>query len=161
VQKMASPFEVVVVSSDLQPRDRLAGILANLGLDPVGISTLRECREILSRRRVRLVFCDRHVADGNYQDLLAAYPQSGRPRVVVTSRSADWDEYREAMRCGAFDIIPVPCRRADVEWMVVQAKRADRRAELPGPARAEPPELAKAASASAPSGTTSHGSHNK
>jgi DNA-binding NtrC family response regulator len=150
---MASPFEVVVVSSDLQPRDRLAGTLASLGLDPVRTSTLRECREILARRRVGLVFCDRHVADGNYQDLLAAYPQSGdRPRVVVTSRSADWDEYREAMRCGAFDIIPVPCRRADVEWMVVQAKRADRRAELPGPARVETPELAKAATASARSG---------
>jgi DNA-binding NtrC family response regulator len=108
------------------------------------------------------VFCDSHVLDGNYQDLLAAYPQSSdRPRVVVTSGSADWDEYKEAMRCGAFDIISVPCRHTDVEWMVIQAKRAERRAEGPAPARIESPELAKAASASAPSGARSGAAHNK
>jgi DNA-binding NtrC family response regulator len=159
---MTSPFQVLIVSSDLVLLGHLTEILAKLGLDPVRLSTLRECREVLAQKRVGLVFCDRHVADGNYQDLLAAYPvASDRPRVVVTSGSADWEEYKEAMRCGAFDVISVPCRHTDVEWMVIQAKRADRRAEGPAPARIEPPELAKAASASAPSGTTSHGSHNK
>ena len=159
---MVSPFEVVVVSSDSALRHHLAGILASLGVDPVYISTLRECHEILSQRRVGLVFCDSHVADGNYQDLLAAYPQPGdKPRVVVTSAGADWDAYKEAMRCGAFDIISVPCRPTDVEWMVIQAKRAERRAEGPGPARVEAPELAKAASASAAGGGKSGASHNK
>jgi DNA-binding NtrC family response regulator len=152
---MASPFEILVVSSDLADRDQLTGVLASLGLDPVPTSSLRECREILAQKKVGLVFCDRHLTDGNYQDLLATSPQSGdRPRVVVTSHRADWDEYREAMRCGAFDIICAPCRRADVEWMVVQAKRADRRAKGPGPTRSEPPELAKAAGAPASSGVS-------
>jgi DNA-binding NtrC family response regulator len=162
VEKMTSPFEVVVLSSDLAFRRHLAEILAKLGLDPVRLSTLRECHEVLAQKRVGLVFCDRHVADGNYQDLLAAYPIAGdRPRVVVTSGTADWDEYKEAMRCGAFDVISVPCRHTDVEWMVIQAKRADRRAEGPAPVRIAPPELAKAAGASARSGTTSRASHNK
>ena len=152
-ERMASPFEIVVVSSDLADRDQLTGVLASLGLHPVATSSLRECREILAQKNVELVFCDRHLVDGNYQDLLATSRQSGdRPRVVVTSHSADWDEYTEAMRCGAFDIISAPCRRTDVEWMVIQAKRAGRDAERPGPTRAEPPELAKAAGASASSG---------
>ncbi len=153
---MASPFEVVVVSSDLAHRNLLTGVLASLGLDPMPTSSLRECREILAQKNVGLVFCDRLVTDGHYQDLLAASPQSGeRPRVVVTSRSADWDEYREAMTCGAFDIISAPCRRTDVEWTVIQAKRAGRGTEGTGPARAEPPELAKGASASTTSGAGS------
>ena len=147
---MLSPFEVVVVSSDLAVLHHLAGILASLCVDAVCTSTLRECREILARRRIGLVFCDFHVADGNYEDLLAAYPQpDDRPRVVVISASADWDEDKEVMRCGAFDLISAPCRPTDVEWMVIQAKRAERGAERPGPARVEAPELAKAASASA------------
>jgi DNA-binding NtrC family response regulator len=147
---MTSSFEVVVVSSDLVLRRKLTGILGNLGLDPVRVASLRECHEILTQKRVGLVFCDVRVSDGNYQDLLAAYPQSDhRPRVVVTSASADWDEYREAMQRGAFDIISVPCRHTDVEWMVIQAIRAERQAERPGPSRGEPGQLAKAASASA------------
>ena len=153
---MVSPFEVVIVSSDLAVRQHLAGILANLRVDAVCTSTLRECREILTQKSIQLVFCDSQVADGNYQDLLAVYPQPGeRPRVVVTSARADWDAYKEAMRCGAFDIISVPCRRIDVEWMVIQAKRAERQAGRPSPLRVEAPELAKAASASAGGGVRS------
>jgi DNA-binding NtrC family response regulator len=125
---MTAWFEVLVVSSDAALRRRLTDILTSLGIDPVQLSTLRECRESLAQKHVGLVFCDPYVADGNYRDLLAAYPASAdRPRVVITSRTADWDEFKEAMRCGAFDVIPVPCRHTDVEWMVVQAKRAERR----------------------------------
>jgi DNA-binding NtrC family response regulator len=152
----------VLVAASLTVRHHLAGILASLGVDLVCVSTLRECHEILAQRRVGLVFCDSDVADGNYQDLLAAYPDPGdRPRVVVTSARADWEDYKEAVRCGAFDIISVPCRHTDVEWMLIQAKRAERQAERPGPIRVEAPELAKAASASAQSGAKSGASRNK
>ena len=135
---MLSSFDVLVVSSDVLVRRHLAEILVSLGIAPVRLSTLRECHEILARKRVGLVFCDPQVADGNYQDLLAAYPADGsRPRVVVTSCTADWEEFNEAMRCGAFDVISVPCRHTDVEWMVIQAKRAERRAQSGGTARIE------------------------
>jgi DNA-binding NtrC family response regulator len=156
-----SSFEVVIVSSDSGLRHDLAGILATLGVHAVCASTLRECHEILTQKRAGLVFCDSRVADGNYQDLLAAYPSVDKPRVVVTSGSADWDEFKEAMRCGAFDVISVPCRHTDVEWMVIQAKRAERQAEGPGLARVEAPELGKAASTSAGKGARSSASRNK
>jgi DNA-binding NtrC family response regulator len=121
---MTTPFEVVVVSSDMESRRHLSDILVGQGLDPICISTLRECHENLAQRRVGLVFCDPHVADGNYQELLAAYRLTDRkPRVVVTSRGADWEEFKEAMRWGAFDVISAPCRPTDVEWMVIQARR--------------------------------------
>jgi DNA-binding NtrC family response regulator len=146
---MISSFEVLVVSSDPTLRRRLADILVTLGIDPVRLSSLRECREILDQKLVGLVFCDARVADGNYQDLLASYARSAsRPRVVVTSSTADWDEFKQAMQCGAFDVIPVPCRHTDVEWMVIQAKRAERQVEASRPPRVEGVELAKAASAS-------------
>jgi DNA-binding NtrC family response regulator len=99
---MTSWFEVLVVSSDAVLRSNLANILTTLGIHPVCLSTLHECHEIVAERRVGLIFCDPHVADGNYQELLTAHTTSGaRPRVVVTSRTADWDEFKEAMRCGA------------------------------------------------------------
>ena len=124
---MTNPFEVVVVSSDLETRRHLSDILVEQGMDPICMSTLRECKQSLAEKRVGLVFCDPHVADGTYQELLAAYRLTDRkPRVVVTSRGADWEEFKEAMRWGAFDVISAPCRPTDVEWMVIQARRDER-----------------------------------
>ncbi|HTZ73064.1 MAG TPA: response regulator [Candidatus Aquilonibacter sp.] len=143
---MTIPFEVVVVSSDLESRRHLSHILVEQGLDPICTSTLRECHEVLGKNRVGVVFCDPHVSDGSYRDLLSAYRLTDRkPRVVVTSRGADWEEFKEAMRCGAFDVISSPCRPTDVEWMVIQARRDERhRLEAPAPARTERMELARA-----------------
>jgi len=147
---MSSWFEVLVVSSDAAVRGHLANILATLSIDSACVSTLHECHETLTQKRFGLVFCDPHLADGNYQELLAAYPAPrAKPRVVVTSRTADWDEFKEAMRCGVFDVISVPYRHMDVEWMVIQAKRAERQAQASGPLRLQSPEFVKAASASA------------
>jgi DNA-binding NtrC family response regulator len=42
------------------------------------------------------------------------------------SSTADWDEFLEAMRLGAFDVIASPCRATDVEWMIIQALRYER-----------------------------------
>jgi DNA-binding NtrC family response regulator len=62
--------------------------------------------------------------DGNYRDFLTVLRSvKNKTRVVVTSRLADWDEYLEAMRLGAFDVIAAPCHSADVEWILVQAAR--------------------------------------
>jgi DNA-binding NtrC family response regulator len=144
---MTTPFDVVVVSSDLENRRHLADILAGQGLDPICVSTLRECHESLAKTRVGIVFCDPHVADGTYQELLAAYRLTDhKPRVVITSRAADWEEFKEAMRWGAFDVISSPCRPTDVEWMLIQAERDQRRrSEGPVPARSPRTEFARAA----------------
>jgi DNA-binding NtrC family response regulator len=144
---MTAPFDVVVVSADLENRRHLKEILLNQGIDPICVGSLKECHENLADHRVGLVFCDPHVADGSYQELLGAYRLTDhKPRVVVTSRGAEWEEFKEAMRWGAFDVISAPCRPTDVEWMVIQANRDERhRIEGPMPPRASRAEFARAA----------------
>jgi DNA-binding NtrC family response regulator len=141
---MTIPFEVLVVSSDIESRRHLSDILIGQGIDPICVSTLRECHESLAQKRIGLVFCEPRVSDGTYQELLAAYRlTTHKPRLVVTSRGADWEEFKEAMRCGAFDVISAPCRPTDVEWMVLQAVRDERRAEGTVPPRVERTEYAR------------------
>jgi DNA-binding NtrC family response regulator len=141
-------FEVLVVSSDPVLLRHIADILVTLGIEPARLTTLRECHEILAKRPVGLVFCDSHMTDGSYQDFLAVYPAVGdKPRVVVASRTADWDEYEEAIRSGAFDLIPVPCRHIDVEWIVIQSMKSQRES-VSAFAKAEKSALAKTAGAS-------------
>jgi DNA-binding NtrC family response regulator len=124
--------ETVVVTSDLFNRRHLTDILNNHGVEPFCFSTLRECREILSERSVGLVFCDPEVSDGNYKDLLAiCNSRKRRPRVVVTSPDVEPPAVKEAMQLGAFHVISSPCRPADVEWMLIQAKREERNQNEP------------------------------
>lgn len=144
---MTTPWEVVVVSSDFESRRNLSAILTRQGIDPICTSTLSECREIISQKNVGIVFCDSHVSDGTYKEFLGGYrSREERPRVIVTSRHSEWDEFKEAMRFGAFDVIGTPCRPTDVEWMILQARRDDRkRAETPSVLQVAPTPLAKSA----------------
>ncbi len=124
---MNTPWQILVASSDLEARRALLQVLMRQGLDPISASNASEAKETLQQERVGLVFCDRHLADGSYRDVLnMARSCRDKVRVVVTSKHADWDEYLEAMRLGAFDVISSPCRPTDVEWMVIQARRDDR-----------------------------------
>jgi DNA-binding NtrC family response regulator len=64
--------QIVVASPDMESRRTLANILAGLGLDPICTATVSECRVMLIKENVALVFCDRDLADGNYRDIVAA-----------------------------------------------------------------------------------------
>jgi DNA-binding NtrC family response regulator len=99
---MNIPWDILVASSDLEGRRALSNVLVKLGVDSLTTSTLRECKEIMATERVGLIFCDRLLADGNCYDLLNA-SRGGRTkaRIVVTSSTAEWDEFLEAMRLGA------------------------------------------------------------
>jgi DNA-binding NtrC family response regulator len=125
---MSAPWQIVVASSDPDQLRRLTEILRHQDLEPICTSTVMECRNLLVKETVGLVFCDRNLADGNYSDLIAAGRSvNSSARFVVTSPQADWDEFVDAMRFGAFDVITAPCRPKDVEWMIIQAKRNDRK----------------------------------
>jgi DNA-binding NtrC family response regulator len=124
---MTAHREIIVLSASFEDRLALAQILRTQDFEPIYFSTIGTALEALQKGSYGLAFCDKTLPDGTYRDLLAAIRLSKtRARVVVTSHHADWDEYLEAMRLGAFDVIAVPFRPTDVEWMVIQAKRDER-----------------------------------
>lgn len=121
---MYVPWQVVIASADLEERRAMSNILAKQGLDPIVASTVRECKEIMAQESVGLIFSARSLADGDYRALLiAARAARRRIRIVLATRLTDWDEYLEAIRLGAFDVISAPSRPTDVEWMIIQALR--------------------------------------
>lgn len=116
--------EILVIASDPEIRKALSSILHTEGLKSVQASHLSEGRALLATKPVGMVFCERHLADGTYLDLLPAAQtnQSGNVPVVVTSRLADWDEYLEALRHGAIDLIASPCKKSDVTSALAQVR---------------------------------------
>lgn len=124
---MNTPLNVMILSSDLETRRRLKEVLGTNAIDAICSSSIHDCREVVAEDTVNLVFCDTSLADGSYRDLLRTPGfEDGRIKVVVTSRMAGWDEFLEAMRLGAFDMIATPCVPTEVEWVISQAVRAGR-----------------------------------
>jgi DNA-binding NtrC family response regulator len=122
--RMNVPWQIVIASADLEDRRTMVNILEKQELDPIVASSVADCQQSMAQGNVGLIFCARSLADGDYRDLLlAARGSKRRTRIVLTARITDWDEYLDAMRLGAFDVISAPCRPTDMEWMVLQALR--------------------------------------
>jgi DNA-binding NtrC family response regulator len=123
---MDSFGDILVASSDLEMRRSIVTTLRQLGTDPFCASTVGQCREILEKEGIRLVFCDRRFIDGNYRDLMTAVvssPRKVKARVVLTTNFISPGEYQEAKRMGIFDVIAAPGNSIAVEWMVILAQR--------------------------------------
>jgi DNA-binding NtrC family response regulator len=98
------------------------------GLEPICCSSLREARALLPDDSLSLIFCEEKLADGTYGDLLRGSGNPLRTRFVVISSAAELEQiYDEALNLGAFDIIASPCRKSDVQWMVIRAIQEETR----------------------------------
>jgi DNA-binding response OmpR family regulator len=126
-------YPVLIASSDIENRNAIRAILAEDGLNSICASTVKETQEALANTPVSIVICDRQLADGSFRDLLQlAKREKPQVLVVVTSRKNDWKDDVAAKQAGAFEVIPSPSQRSNVEWAVIMALRAWRqRAALP------------------------------
>ena len=120
---MSKPWETVVAISDLENRRTLARILGQLGWEATCVSTVGQCRELLDKGEVALIFSGQFFLDGDYRTILrAAHGGTEGPTVILaagrTPAIAD-----EAIRLGAFDLIGIPYRPTDVEWTIIKARR--------------------------------------
>ena len=114
--------DVLVVSSDDEVRRNLAGIVGLCGMEPVLCVTVADSQAVLTRYPIHVVVCEDQLADGNYRDVLEAVKRTTVDApVIVVSRLADWNEYLNAVRAGAFDYIGLPPRQAEIEWAIRNA----------------------------------------
>jgi DNA-binding NtrC family response regulator len=122
-------IRTLIVSPLIEVRRSLLGTLEKLSTDVIVCSTRAQAEEVLSRRAIEVVFCDEHLPDGWYQDLIHTDHFDHRiPRVVVTTRTGDWELYFAAVAKGAFDVIRSPWHATDVEMVVIRALREEQQA---------------------------------
>ncbi len=117
---------VLVLSPHLEVRQVLIRTLDRLSADVISCSSRTQAEEVLARQEVDLVFCDEHLPDGSYGDLIHSNHWNHRiPRIVVTTRQGEWDLYFEALKKGAFDITRSPWHATDVEMILIRALREE------------------------------------
>ena len=121
---MEDRWGVLLVSARLENRRALQHILEGLPILVFTASTIQQARDALSGRPIRLVFCEESFADGSYRDLLASIHTTPTSTLLVLILSTgEWDEYLEAMRLGARDVIRCPLQPTDVELVLIRAAR--------------------------------------
>jgi DNA-binding NtrC family response regulator len=105
-------------------RRTLVRTLEALSADVIVCSTRAQAEDVLSRQAVEIVFCDEHLPDGSYCDLIRSVGPDGEiPRVVLITRTGEWELYFEATSKGAFDVIRSPWYATDLEMAVIRACR--------------------------------------
>ena len=110
--------QVLVVSSEAANRRAIEEVTRAWMIDAIICSSLQESRAILATHGVAAVFCEDHLTDGTYRDLLSIVPKV--PVIVMVSDDKDESVDREALALGALDVIGSPCSRQDVQWMIIR-----------------------------------------
>lgn len=122
VSTLQRTVHALVISPRLEVRKPLVHVLESLSADVVTCSTLGQADEVLSNQSFEVVFCDEHLPDGSYADLIHAnHYEQKIPRVIVATRVGEWEFYFEAVRKGAFDVVRSPWHATDVEMTVIRA----------------------------------------
>jgi DNA-binding NtrC family response regulator len=121
---MQEQIDALVVSERLEHVKSLVRILDGLRINVYVACTLKQAQEILGRQTLGLVFCDERLSGGSYRELLQNGDARGKgSRFVILLQTGEWDEYLEAMRLGAFEVIRCPVQPTDVEMTLINATR--------------------------------------
>ena len=113
---------VLVVDDETHMRKILATILTGLGHEPLEAAGLKAARSMLDASRFDLVITDQRMPDGEGLDLLAfARDLDPTLPIVLFSAYATVELAVDAMRRGAFDVIPKPFMPETVEAVVTRA----------------------------------------
>ena len=102
--------------------------MAQWALETMFCSSVHEAQPMLVSSGFSLIFCEDQLSDGTYRDLLGLTVKPAKSRFVVLSPTPEIDDkYDEAMRLGAFEMIASPCRKSDIQWIVIRAMQEESR----------------------------------
>ena len=124
---MENKMQVMIGTSEQPVWERFTDILQAKGLSLTRFGSIQQACNALARENVLLIFCENRLADGTYEDLLAAAKRiRSEARIVVTGLESDQFDslgYSKARELGAFDVLRKSYGIKDLEWAVICAIR--------------------------------------
>jgi len=123
---------VLIVSCRPENRKTLLRVFDELSINSYVAPTIRDAIEVLVSRSISMVFCEERLPDGPYSDLLTGVRATwSETQFVVMLCTGEWEEYLEAMRLGAQEVLRCPLRPTDIDLVLIQAmKRNQKRHEV-------------------------------
>jgi len=100
----------------------LQSILAGSPVTLFKAARVDAVRDVLRKREVSVVVCERDLAPGSWTDVLECIIDlPSRPSLIVTSRLADDRLWCEALNLGAWDVVAKPFDRNELQHSVKSA----------------------------------------
>jgi DNA-binding NtrC family response regulator len=125
--EMQGKMQVMIGTPDVAIWQRFTDLLNTDDISLVPFNSIEQACEALTHDNVLLILCEDHLADGTYEDLLAAAKNiRSRARIVVTGLDPEQFDclgYCRARELGAFDVLQKSCGIKDLEWVVICALR--------------------------------------
>lgn len=110
---------VIILTADENASLELPKLALQCGLEPVSLGRIADLKSCLLNSRVSLVLCEERLPDGSFHEALQFLRSITRSvPLIVFSRMAEWENYLEAMRFGAYDCLRYPFRRGELQWIV-------------------------------------------
>jgi len=110
--------------SRIENKNTLLGALNELPVSTFAVAKIEHAFEVLLSSPIDLVFCEEHVTDGSYRELLSAMHASNKmtPFVLILC-TGKWEECLEAMRLGVTDVLQCPLEPSDINLTLVRTMR--------------------------------------
>ncbi|MCC7176088.1 MAG: hypothetical protein IT159_12915 [Bryobacterales bacterium] len=113
---------VLFVSPSVEDARTLAPILEAMGLPFSHVTQLALAKDLLETGVFGAVLTEATLPDGTWRDMVGVTAQIKRKvTVVVTDLLADARFWVEALESGAYDLLPKPFSREEVQWVMANA----------------------------------------
>ena len=122
---MDNGLPILIVSCRPDNRRMLLRVFDGLPIDSYSAPSIEQAKEVLRLRPFSVVFCEERLSDGSYNDLLKEVRALSEDiRFVVMLCTGDWEEYLEALRLGAEEVLRCPLQPTDVDLALIHAMRS-------------------------------------
>jgi DNA-binding NtrC family response regulator len=130
---MDNGLPILIISCRPENRRMLLRVFDGLPIDSYSASTISQACESLAARSFSVVFCEERLSDGSYRDLLQYVRANCEgTRFVVMLCTGEWEEYLEALRLGAEEVLRCPLQPTDIDLALIHTMRSG---VNPAPAR--------------------------
>jgi two-component system, NtrC family, response regulator PilR len=121
---MDNGLPILIVSCRPDNRKMLMRVFEGLPIDSYAAATLQQAKEALRLRSFSVVFCEERLSDGTYAELLRDIRATSEDtRFVVMLCTGEWEEYLEALRIGAEEVLRCPLQPTDIDLALIHAMR--------------------------------------
>jgi two-component system response regulator PilR (NtrC family) len=122
---MDNPLPILIVSCRPENRKTLTRVFDGLPIESYSAPSIQEARAALRSRGFSVIFCEERLGDGSYLELLHDVRSSAEaPPFIVMLCTGEWEEYLEALRLGAEEVLRCPLQPTDVDLALIHAMRA-------------------------------------
>jgi DNA-binding NtrC family response regulator len=122
---MDNGLPILIISCRPENRRMLMRVFDGLPIDSYSAPTISQAKEAMKSRSFSVIFCEERLSDGSYRDLLnQVRANNDGTRFVVMLCTGEWEEYLEALRNGAEEVLRCPLQPTDIDLALIHAMRS-------------------------------------